>query len=336
MIPKGIAPPEPRELPDQEPAARPPLATDQLAHERLGKPTALAVFASDNLSSSAYATEEILRVLVPAIGVAAFALVVPITVALLVVLALPDPLVPPDDQGVPDRRWRVHRHPRQLRAAPRPGRRRRAAHRLHPHRGGLGRGRHRGAELGVPGAGAVHGGDLDRCSSLLIAYGNLRGVRESGRLFATPDLLLHRQHGRPARRRAYKLAHRSPARGVAPPRRHGAGRRWRQRHLHGRHALHRAARVRLGRRRGHRRRGDLQRCARVPGAGVEERPRAPSSSWARRSASCSSACRSSPRTCTPLRTSSGTPTVISQIGKLVFGTGGVGTFCSTPSRPARC
>src|SRR6476661_3554601 len=65
----------------------PPLSTDVLDHQRLGKPTALAVFASDNLSSSAYATEEILRVLVPAIGVAAFALVVPITVAMLVVLA---------------------------------------------------------------------------------------------------------------------------------------------------------------------------------------------------------------------------------------------------------
>src|SRR5437868_3545379 len=65
----------------------PPLDTDQQVHERLGRPTALAVFASDNLSSSAYATEEILRVLVPAVGVAAFALVVPITVAMLVVLA---------------------------------------------------------------------------------------------------------------------------------------------------------------------------------------------------------------------------------------------------------
>ena len=31
----------------------PPLHTEQLEHERLGKPTALAVFASDNLSSSA-------------------------------------------------------------------------------------------------------------------------------------------------------------------------------------------------------------------------------------------------------------------------------------------
>jgi amino acid transporter len=64
----------------------PPLHTDRLEHERLGKPTALAVFASDNLSSSAYATEEILRVAIPAVGVAAFSLVVPITVALLIVL----------------------------------------------------------------------------------------------------------------------------------------------------------------------------------------------------------------------------------------------------------
>ncbi|HZB71535.1 MAG TPA: APC family permease [Acidimicrobiales bacterium] len=64
-----------------------PLHTDQLIHERLGKPTALAVFASDNLSSSAYATEEILRVLLPVVGIAAFTLVMPITIAMLVVLA---------------------------------------------------------------------------------------------------------------------------------------------------------------------------------------------------------------------------------------------------------
>src|SRR5438477_6343706 len=64
----------------------PPLHTEQLEHERLGKPTALAVFASDNLSSSAYATEEMLRVLIPIVGIGAFALVVPITTALLVVL----------------------------------------------------------------------------------------------------------------------------------------------------------------------------------------------------------------------------------------------------------
>ena len=66
----------------------PPLPTARLEHERLGKPTALAVFASDNLSSSAYATEEILKVAVPAVGGAAFALVMPITFAILAVLAI--------------------------------------------------------------------------------------------------------------------------------------------------------------------------------------------------------------------------------------------------------
>jgi amino acid transporter len=64
----------------------PPLSTDTLEHQRIGKPTALAVFASDNLSSSAYATEEILRTLLPLVGLAAFALVLPITFALLVLL----------------------------------------------------------------------------------------------------------------------------------------------------------------------------------------------------------------------------------------------------------
>ena len=64
----------------------PPLHSERLEHETLGRPTALAVFASDNLSSCAYATEEILRVLVPVVGLAAFSLVTPITIALLVVL----------------------------------------------------------------------------------------------------------------------------------------------------------------------------------------------------------------------------------------------------------
>jgi amino acid transporter len=66
----------------------PALPTARLKHERLGKPTALAVFASDNLSSSAYATEEILKVAVPAVGAAAFTLVMPITWAILGVLAI--------------------------------------------------------------------------------------------------------------------------------------------------------------------------------------------------------------------------------------------------------
>jgi len=66
----------------------PPLPTSHLAHERLGKPTALAVFASDNLSSVAYATEEILKVGVPLVGAAAFGILMPITFAILAVLAI--------------------------------------------------------------------------------------------------------------------------------------------------------------------------------------------------------------------------------------------------------
>jgi len=66
------------------------LDNDQLAHERLGKPTALAVFASDALSSTAYASEEILRTLlfVGAIGTLAFTYLMPITIALIVVLVI--------------------------------------------------------------------------------------------------------------------------------------------------------------------------------------------------------------------------------------------------------
>ena len=66
----------------------PPLISDQLSDERLGKPTALAVLSSDVMSSSAYATEEILRILIPVGGLAAFGLVAPITLLILAVLAV--------------------------------------------------------------------------------------------------------------------------------------------------------------------------------------------------------------------------------------------------------
>ncbi|MGI9121145.1 MAG: APC family permease [Acidimicrobiales bacterium] len=48
-----------------------PLATSEESHQRLGKLVALAVFASDAISSTAYATEEILLVLVPLGGLSA-------------------------------------------------------------------------------------------------------------------------------------------------------------------------------------------------------------------------------------------------------------------------
>jgi amino acid transporter len=64
-----------------------PLPTAQSRHERLGKATALAVFASDPLSSVAYATEEILLVLALA-GSAALSYSLPIGIAIAVLIAI--------------------------------------------------------------------------------------------------------------------------------------------------------------------------------------------------------------------------------------------------------
>lgn len=55
--------------------------------ERVGIVRGLAVFATDNISSSAYATEEIMRVLVLA-GVGTLALTMPITLGIVIVLAI--------------------------------------------------------------------------------------------------------------------------------------------------------------------------------------------------------------------------------------------------------
>jgi len=65
--------------------------TAQALHERLTKKTGLAVFASDALSSTAYATEEILLVLAVAFAAGtanAFHYVVPITFAIVIVLVI--------------------------------------------------------------------------------------------------------------------------------------------------------------------------------------------------------------------------------------------------------
>ena len=65
--------------------------TEQAIHERLTKKTGLAVFASDALSSTAYASEEILLVLAVAYAygqTSAFNYVVPITLVIAVVLTI--------------------------------------------------------------------------------------------------------------------------------------------------------------------------------------------------------------------------------------------------------
>ncbi len=63
-----------------------PLVTEQLSGERLNRPIALGVLAPDCISSSAYGTEEILTQMTPYIGLAAFALVVPMMFVIIGVL----------------------------------------------------------------------------------------------------------------------------------------------------------------------------------------------------------------------------------------------------------
>lgn len=65
----------------------PPIPLAQARHERLGKAAALAVFASDPLSSNAYATEAILGILVLG-GSAALSYSLPIAVGIAILLAI--------------------------------------------------------------------------------------------------------------------------------------------------------------------------------------------------------------------------------------------------------
>jgi amino acid transporter len=162
-----------------------PLRSDELEHQRLGKPTALAVFASDNLSSSAYATEEILHVLVPAVGMAAFSLVLPITVALLVMLGL-----------------LILSYRETIKAYPSAG----GAYLVTRDNFGIIPAQVAGASLLIgyilTVAVSVSAGTAALISSfdalspfrvpislgfiVLVMYGNLRGVKESGKVFAVP------------------------------------------------------------------------------------------------------------------------------------------------------
>ena len=64
-----------------------PIHSELEENERLSKTKALAIFSSDNISSSAYATEEMMRILVLA-GVGAISFTMPLTITICVVLAI--------------------------------------------------------------------------------------------------------------------------------------------------------------------------------------------------------------------------------------------------------
>ena len=65
-----------------------PLNRHSLGHQRLKKRFALGILASDCISSSAYGSEQILIALLPAFGLAAFAILMPMTAVVLVILTI--------------------------------------------------------------------------------------------------------------------------------------------------------------------------------------------------------------------------------------------------------
>ncbi len=161
-----------------------PLPTAQSRHERLGKATALAVFASDALSSVAYATEEILLVLVLA-GSAALSYLLPIGIAICVLIAIV-----------------ISSYRQTIRAYPQGG----GAYIVTKDNLGVVPGLVAGAALLIDyvltvavsvaaGVAAVTSAVpalfryrvvLCVVAVALIAVANLRGIRESGKLFAAP------------------------------------------------------------------------------------------------------------------------------------------------------
>ncbi len=164
-----------------------PLPTAQQRHERLGKATALAVFASDALSSVAYATEETLLVLVLA-GTVALSYSLPIAFAIAVLIAIV-----------------VSSYRQTIRAYPRGG----GAYIVSKDNLGTYAGLVAGAALLIDyvltvavsvaaGVAALTSAvpflfhyrvPLCVAAVVAVAVANLRGLRESGKLFATPTYL---------------------------------------------------------------------------------------------------------------------------------------------------
>ena len=162
------------------------LSTASLAHERLGKVSALAIFSSDALSSVAYATEEMLKTLFLAgVGALAFSLIVPLSGVIVLVLAI-----------------LVFSYRQTIKAYPSAG----GAYVVTKDNFGLIPAQVAGVALltdyvltvavsvsaGVAAVVALAPAtapwrvEIAVAFVILIAYGNLRGVRESGRLFSIP------------------------------------------------------------------------------------------------------------------------------------------------------
>ena len=171
-----------------------PLANEEEIGQRLSKKKALAIFSSDAISSSAYATEEIIRAFMLAgrRRGAAFFLSLEVSIAIAVLLGDRRVQLPPGLHRLPDRRRLVLglegqlRQVQQVRVA---GRGVGPAHRLHPHRRRVDVVRRRADRVGRARPAAVVGGSSASTAIGLITLGNLRGLREAGNIFAIPTYL---------------------------------------------------------------------------------------------------------------------------------------------------
>ena len=201
----------------------PPLVSDELHGQRLGKPTALAVLSSDVMSSSAYATEEMLRILVPIAGLAAFAIVTPMTGAILGVLAVVTMCYRDVVRSYPKAggSYVVSRDnfgPNVAQVA--------GAALLISYTITVAVSVAAGADAIVSAAPALgHQAWIPVALSVafvvLLAYGNLRGIREAGRVFAIPtyffiaNMAVLIVYGL-ARKAAGDLPHQPPHQGTIP------------------------------------------------------------------------------------------------------------------------
>jgi amino acid transporter len=66
----------------------PPLVNEQMGEQRLSRTIGLGVLSPDGISSAAYGTEEMLIAMLPVVGIAAFTLIVPMTLVILAGVAL--------------------------------------------------------------------------------------------------------------------------------------------------------------------------------------------------------------------------------------------------------
>src|SRR5581483_1636683 len=168
----------------------PPMINAQLRDQRLSKTLALGVLSPDGISSSAYGTEEILIELMPIFGIAAFAVLIPMTgvilfVMLLVVLSYREVVMAYTRAGGSYVVARENFGPRVAQIA--------AVALLIDYVVTVAVQVAAGTAAVASAIPAINNPTLITVISvaivILMCYGNLRGIREAGRAFAVPTYL---------------------------------------------------------------------------------------------------------------------------------------------------